>query len=458
MQLNSLHVGFLTGEYIIPPHRLDGGLATYVQNAGRGLVERGHDVSVFCLSDRNARWVDQGVDIYEIEAKPLRMLSGPNRIWGQVLETQRTLENSRRLATKVFDVHQQRPLDVIQAASYQAVGLALCDNRILPLISRISSSSPLYRRADGKTGSPLAVLTDWCELHQLRCSDRCFAPSELMVRSYSRSRGPRPVLLRSPVHVQTESLDESFYESHLKGMKYLLYFGTLNRMKGLEVLSRTIGTLTQEFPDLHFVFIGRTGAPRDQQFFANKVLRNNPQWIDHIHRFPPLPKNLLFPAVRHAYGVVIPSLIDNYPNTCLEAMQFGRIVVGTKNSSIDEMIVDGETGILVEKGSAGSLQAGIARLLRLSPAAKTDIERRAEKAFEELVAEDRLGQLVQFYRTTIAEFNSGRDRPQVAGGEGFPQQRRKSQLWLGLAGEALNSTLQAFEDLRSSLLGKPSLA
>ena len=455
MRPTHLHLGFCTSEYIIPPDRLDGGLATYVQKTARGLVARGHDASVFCLSDRDARWMDEGVHVYEIRAQPLR--SGPSRLWGQVLETQRTLENSCRLAAKLLEVHRERPLDVVQAASYQAVGIALCNNGVLPLISRISSSSPLYRRADGKAGSPLAVLTDWCELHQLRQSDRCFAPSELMVRCHSRSRGPHPTLLRSPVDAQTEALDDSFYERHLRGMKYLLYFGTLNRMKGLEVLSQVIGPMIKAFPDLHFAFIGRTGAPRDQQFFAEKVLRNNQEWLDHIHQFPPLPKNLLFPAVRHAHGVVIPSLIDNYPNTCLEAMQFGRIVVGTRDTSIDEMIVDGETGILVEKGSANSLQAGIKRLLELSPAARQAMEQRVQEAFQGIAAEDRLGNLIEFYCATIEAFNSARDHASTGGQQDRLARIRKRQLWFDVLGEGVNNALQAFENVRNSLIGKPNL-
>jgi glycosyltransferase involved in cell wall biosynthesis len=225
-------------------------------------------------------------------------------------------------------------------------------------------------------------------------------------------------------------------------------------MKGLEVLSQVIGPLIKVFPDLHFAFIGRTGAPRDQQFFADKVLRNNQEWLDHIHQFPPLPKNLLFPAVRDAYGVVIPSLIDNYPNTCLEAMQFGRIVVGTRDTSIDEMIVDGETGFLVEKGSAKSLQAGIRRLLELGPAAKQAMEQRVQEAFQGIAAEDRLGKLIAFYRTTVDLFNSARDTRQMAGTQVLPPQRRPRQLWVGVLGEGVNSAAQAFENIRSAILGK----
>lgn len=454
MASKSLHVAFLTAEYVIPPDKLDGGLATYVRNAARGLVARGHNVSVFCLSDRAADWMDHGVHVYEILADPFRLQWGVRRLWGQVLETARTFENSSRLAKRLFDVHTQQPVDVIQAASYQAVGLTLCNNGIIPVITRISSSSPLYRRADGKNGSPLAVLTDWCEDYQVRRSDRSFAPSELMVGCFSGSRGTRPDLVRSPVGAYSEDLDDSFYDTHLKGMKYLLYFGTLNRMKGVEVLSRAIGPLVDEFPDLHVVFIGRTGSLRDKQYYAGKILSGNGRWSDHMHHFEALPKQLLYPAVRGAYGVVIPSLIDNYPNTCLEAMRFGRIVVGTRMSSIDEMIVDGETGILTESGNVESLRAGISRLLRLSPVEKRDMEQRVERAFAAIVAEDRIGQLIQFYRNTIDLFISGRHQRPGRSSHVRWLARSRRELWLDIIAEGLGNAIAAIDPTQIFRRGK----
>jgi glycosyltransferase involved in cell wall biosynthesis len=285
----------------------------------------------------------------------------------------------------------------------------------------------------------------------VRRSDRSFAPSELMVRCFSGSRGSRPDLLRSPVAVHSEDLDDSFYETHLKGMKYLLYFGTLNRMKGVEVLSRAIGSLVEEFPDLHVVFIGRTGSLRDKQYYARKILRGNGPWSDHMHHFQALPKDLLYPAVRGAYGVVIPSLIDNYPNTCLEAMQFGRIVVGTKGSSIDEMIVDGETGILAEKGNVESLRTGIHRLLNLSIAEKREMELRIEQAFATIVAEDRIGQLIQFYRTTIDMFNSRQEQRPLGSMQVRPLERSRRELWMRILGEGVSNAGASFDRLRSFL-------
>jgi glycosyltransferase involved in cell wall biosynthesis len=412
---NSLHIGFQTSEYIIPPHHLDGGLATYVQKVSRGLVERGHRVSVFCLSDRDYDWMDEGVHVYEILADPHRISRGLSSITLPTSPMEEIFANSSRLADRLMQVNEKEPLDIIQAASYQAVGIAMCNNGSIPLITRLSSLATLYRNADSPDRHPntlSAALADWCEIYQIDNSDRSFAPSALMAKYASLLSQAAPLVIRSPIDLYNQDQDESFYAQNLKGMQYLLFFGTLNRMKGIEIIARSVGQLVEEFPDLHLVFIGRTHIASDHRSYAEKLITENEKWKSNLHYFPSLPKQKLYPVIRNAYGVLIPSLIDNYPNTCLESMQFGKIVIGTVDSSLDEMIVDGQTGILVTRNSVESLQTGIRRLLSLSSEQKEEMETRIRKIFAEILSEDRIGQLIDLYTTTIQTYqpSSGDDK------------------------------------------------
>lgn len=407
MNNKSLHVGYITSEYIIPPHKLDGGLATYVQKVSRSLVGRGMHASVFCLSDRDHSWVDEGVQVYEVQVDPHRLIRGIKKLVQPTTEMEQLLSDSSTLAKKVWEVHARDPLDVIQAASYQAVGLALCGNGKIPLITRISSLASLYRNADAVSTHPNTLstaLTDWCEIHQIEHSESSFAPSALMAAQASLLAQATPQVIRTPIDLFNQDLDETFFTQNLRGLKYLLFFGTLNRMKGVEVISRAIGELVAEFPDLHFVFIGRTHRAANHRTHAENLLQENQGWKDNVHYFPSLPKQALYPVIRNSTAVLIPSLIDNYPNTCLEAMQFGRLVIATRGTSLDEMILDGETGILVERNDVNSLQEGIRRLMLLPAAQKMDMETRAARALQAVISEDRIGQLIQLYAETVRNY------------------------------------------------------
>jgi glycosyltransferase involved in cell wall biosynthesis len=48
-------------------------------------------------------------------------------------------------------------------------------------------------------------------------------------------------------------------------------------------------------------------------------------------------------------------LIDNTPNSCLEAMGIGKVVIGTRGASFEELITDGVNGFLVGAGEPAAL-------------------------------------------------------------------------------------------------------
>jgi starch synthase len=76
-----------------------------------------------------------------------------------------------------------------------------------------------------------------------------------------------------------------------------------------------------------------------------------------------MPQSELFPILRAARLVVLPSLWENLANTCLEAMQLSRPVVATRRCGFEEVIQDGESGFLVEPGDAADLSGTLLRVL-----------------------------------------------------------------------------------------------
>jgi len=111
--------------------------------------------------------------------------------------------------------------------------------------------------------------------------------------------------------------------------------------------------------------------------------------------------------------VVLPSLADPLPLTVLEAMALARPVVATRSGGSSEMVVDGETGLLVDPASAEQLAAALGQLLD-EPARAEEMghrgQRRARTAFS-----------VATYVSAFADlFHTVATRPS----EGARQQRR----------------------------------
>ena len=100
----------------------------------------------------------------------------------------------------------------------------------------------------------------------------------------------------------------------------------------------------------------------------------------------------------------MPSRVDNYPNVCLEAQVFGIPVIGTYDSSLDEMIDDSITGYLALNGDVESITSKIEQCLSQSEEEKKQMKMRIQAHIELIVSEDRIGQLLSFYEDTIIEF------------------------------------------------------
>ncbi|HKW13162.1 MAG TPA: glycosyltransferase [Candidatus Krumholzibacteria bacterium] len=99
--------------------------------------------------------------------------------------------------------------------------------------------------------------------------------------------------------------------------------------------------------------------------------------------------------------VVLPSydVVETLPLSLLEAMACGIPVIATRVGSVPEVVADGETGLLVEPGSAGELAAAIDATLQ-DPAAAL---RRAEFARRRVEAYYSVDRTVSGYRRLFDE-------------------------------------------------------
>jgi glycosyltransferase involved in cell wall biosynthesis len=108
------------------------------------------------------------------------------------------------------------------------------------------------------------------------------------------------------------------------------------------------------------------------------------------------------PALLAAADVfVLPSLTEGLPISLLEAMAAGTPVVGTAIEGIDELIVAGETGVLVPPADANGLAAGILAVLR-DPAG-AHVRATAARAFvdREFTVERARTQVLEVYRELL---------------------------------------------------------
>jgi glycosyltransferase involved in cell wall biosynthesis len=76
-----------------------------------------------------------------------------------------------------------------------------------------------------------------------------------------------------------------------------------------------------------------------------------------------VPHHELGPLYERAAVVAVPSHREGFGVACLEAMAYGRPVVASAVGGLLDLVVDGETGLLVPPRDVPALRAGLERLL-----------------------------------------------------------------------------------------------
>jgi glycosyltransferase involved in cell wall biosynthesis len=162
-------------------------------------------------------------------------------------------------------------------------------------------------------------------------------------------------VIRTPFYVETRDWDTSIYDQCLEGKRYVLYFGRFQLHKGVQVFARALPRFLERHPDAHAVFVGRdmeTPLSSSMAAFARTECGTSASRLVMIEN---LPHRQLYPIVAAARLVVLPSLVDNMPNACLEAMGLGTAVIGTTGTTFDELITDGVNGFLVPPNDPDAL-------------------------------------------------------------------------------------------------------
>ena len=147
-------------------------------------------------------------------------------------------------------------------------------------------------------------------------------------------------------------LDLGPYLEQLPDEPFLLFVGALGRLKGLDVLLDAYRLLGDAPP---LVVIGYPMRETDQ------ILADPPPNVRVLGPWPPAAVNAAWDAA--LMGIVPSTCQEACPTVVIEAMRAGLPVVATRMGGIPDLVVDGETGLLVPPSDARALADAIARLV-----------------------------------------------------------------------------------------------
>ena len=350
-----LRIAFATPEYVTENY-FDGGLANHIHRVAKALAAAGHDIHVLTLSEIDeAEFEHEGVTVHRIARS--KFWCHLDHLTRQRLpNTVQLLDFSIRVYQQLKRLNAQQALHLVQFPNYSCCGLASILWRGVPHVLRASSYQPALDEALGVKRTLDSRMVNRLERLQFRLSRHIYAPSYTLQQMMEKEAHLSQVrVIRPPFYVETLDWDNSVYDRFLRGKKYLLFFGRFQLHKGFHTLAQALPRVFEQYPDAYAALVGRDMESSLAPSMADYARAQCGRSAERLILLDKLPHRQLYPVIAGAHLVVLPSLIENFPNVCLEAMGLGRVVIGTTGTSFEELINEGATGFLVSPNNPEAL-------------------------------------------------------------------------------------------------------
>jgi glycosyltransferase involved in cell wall biosynthesis len=426
----------LTTEY--PPAH-GGGISTYCRCTAEMLAAREISVTVIVCDD--------GVDDYLLESFNKNLLIV--RFNAARRGVPKGLGGSARLSYGYFKLLQVLAdelgvPDIIESQDYLGIAYYLQQFNLLgyapfagiPVVITMHAPAfvylpynrvPLYKFPDFWTGE--------MEKQSIRAADRVISPSQFLIGEVGKhiNYGPRKpdflpygyepcqsghgaagVSVEPVLAVGSIPAPEPGGWTTIKPNK-IVYYGKLSPQKGsFELLEYFQGLWDEGFPHALHVIGGTDIVFQPEQATMGQIVRRS--YDEYIRRGLLVLHNKVAPeripdALADAHVVVFPSIVDNLPFACLEALGCGKIVLASVQGGQREIIQDGINGFLFDHAIAGDFSRKLLGILDLEPGQAEQVMTNARTSLERYSYGNIAPRKIAVLEQVIREYEPSRNFP-----------------------------------------------
>jgi len=408
-----MKIWFLTGEFAPD---FGGGIGTYVENCAKMFAKAGDDVTVIVRSI-NGNKTETTKEGYRV----VRFQQGEGEYY-QYLGYDNAL--AYQYCDVILDLIEKygKP-DIIEMQEYNAYGQYIIQNKLMlneklkdiPLVVHLHTPSfETLRINQFNTYEAPFYWIGEMEKFCIKGADALVCPSQFLADKLQYLVKDKIKVINLPFDIEKEELEKYQNSSVCKNeKKTLLYFGRTEYRKGVVQMLKGAEKLWKKGIDFKIKIIGGdTRLESKGTFVGEDIKKKYAKYIEsgNLEMMKSIPHLELIPHILSATAVAIPSLYENFPNTCIYSMWLGKPVIVSRSGGQAEMVEQsGKNGLIFDWEKEGDFEAKLEQLLNMSDEQLDNMGENAKQRIHKLCnMEDNLKKRRQFFEDVIKNKNKER--------------------------------------------------
>jgi glycosyltransferase involved in cell wall biosynthesis len=371
-----------------------GGITTFTWDLAKSLAAAGYRIHILAESKEGAR-----IEVREdVTLHALRFQAVTSQI--PEVENHRLPEIpwawSATALARCRQIALAEPVHVVEAPIWDGEGIAFLLDGAWPLVTSLHTTMSTELKTHPLWNDDPAWMDEYvkptlaAERELMRRSDAIRANSAAIVRTIESDYEMAFDLEKTRI-IPHGLCDVPLTSAATKNPGVHVFFiGRFDARKGIDLLLRAIPALLGEFPDLFFTLAGNhcrpgammLGEPDDTPYRDAFLARHaDAPWLLRVSFPGEISDNELLRLYADCDIFCGPSRFESFGLVFVEAMRAGKPVVACKAGGIQEVVADGETGLLIPPGDVTALQTALRWMIR-HPGERQRMGQQGRKVFE----------------------------------------------------------------------------
>jgi glycosyltransferase involved in cell wall biosynthesis len=403
LRVTFLKIALISFDY--PPDPKGTGIGTYTKYLAHYLTERGHFVHVIT---RGLSTQDETSSVGKLTLHRIGIPRPTVPMEINALEVSKLALSSignelryrRRIAQKIEHLIQTENIQLIESAESFAESYFYQPQKHphIPFIIKLHTPFAVGELFDKNLPEPLRHFVRSIERRLILKASHLTVPSYLPKKLFQKEMGlgNRPIrVLPNPPPLGLTNKPESQEAEPPE----VLFVGRVTAFKGVFVLAKAIPNILEQHPNARFIFVGsdnpnpKGGGSTIEALKASLPEKCTPNvtFTGHVKLED------VSQYYQRAAVCVFPSLFENFPYTCLEAMSYGKAIVGSSNGGMTDLLDNENCGLLYDPPDAQDLAQKIMRLLEDKPLRDSYGQKARQRALDHFCAEHVMDLTEEFY-------------------------------------------------------------